>query len=67
MEKYFTAQKFYFAGLGIPLLLIVIGAYYLLKSMGYISNDVAFWPIILIAIGVYWLLQRITYNFFARK
>jgi len=46
-------------GIGFPLLLIIIGTYFLLKSLGYITDEAPFWSILLIAIGVYLLGKRI--------
>ncbi|MBR9691315.1 hypothetical protein GOV06_00870 [Candidatus Woesearchaeota archaeon] len=59
MKRVFDMKKQLQPGIGFPLLLIVIGVYYLLRDLGYIQQTVAFWPIILISIGVYWLTKRI--------
>ena len=61
-EGQFYTQRFSLRGLGIPLLLMVIGLYYLLRNLGYISENVPFWSIIFIVLGAYWLIQRLTYN-----
>ncbi len=53
----------YPSGIGFPLLIILIGVYYLLKSLGYIAESVVFWPIVVIALGVYWLIARLQKNF----
>ena len=57
--QWWKTKKQFYPGIGFPLLLIVIGMYFLLKSLGYIADDVPFWSILIIAIGVYLLGKRI--------
>ena len=67
MKKAFNMQKgFYPTGIGVPLLVVLIGVYFLLKSLGYIQDSAIFWPVVIIAIGVYWLIQRIQRNISAK-
>jgi len=42
-----------------PLLLLFIGVFWLLRSIGYISADFPFWPSLLIIVSVAWLLRRV--------
>ncbi|MBW2996019.1 hypothetical protein KY332_01830 [Candidatus Woesearchaeota archaeon] len=58
-KKVNVGKCFYPAGIGFPLLVILIGLYFLLKAMGYIQESAIFWPVVIISIGVYWLVQRI--------
>jgi uncharacterized membrane protein len=66
-DNWWKSHTYRSAGVGFPLLLIIIGAYYLLKSLGYITEEIPFWPILLIAIGIYWLGQRVVYNFYTKR
>jgi hypothetical protein len=40
-----------------PIVLIVAGAYLLLRNLGYIRDDI-FWPVVLIAVGLWLILRR---------
>jgi hypothetical protein len=41
-----------------PIVLIVIGAYLLLRNLGFIRDEV-FWPVVLILIGLWLILRRV--------
>jgi LiaI-LiaF-like transmembrane region len=40
-----------------PILLIIVGTYFLLHNLGWIRDDI-FWPLVLIGIGVWLILRR---------
>jgi hypothetical protein len=40
-----------------PIVLIVVGVYFLLRNLGWVRDDI-FWPLVLIAIGLWLILRR---------
>ena len=50
------------AGLGFPLIVLVIGLFWLGKDMGWIKTNISFWAVLLIVLGVYWLLKAIMWK-----
>ncbi len=42
-----------------PLLLLLIGLFWLSKEMGWLDTEIPFWPVVLILIAVYWIINRI--------
>ncbi|MBI2547763.1 hypothetical protein HYW21_00265 [Candidatus Woesearchaeota archaeon] len=59
-----TFTRFYHypgTGLGFPLLLLLIGGYFLAKSQGWIPADSSIWPYLLIGIGSWMLFKRILF------
>ena len=62
-KKINLTRGFQPTGIGVPLLVVMIGIYYLLKALGYIQDSALFWPILIIAVGVYWLVLRIQRNY----
>jgi hypothetical protein len=47
------------AGIGLPLLVLVIGLYWLAKELGYFQTTISIWPIIFIVFGIYWIIKAI--------
>jgi len=47
------------SGVGLPLILLIVGVYWLLKDLGYIQTNISIWPILLIVLGLYWIIGRI--------
>ncbi len=41
-----------------PIVLIVVGVYFLVHNLGLIRDDI-FWPLVLIGIGVWLILRRV--------
>lgn len=62
-ETKWQSFKCYKPGIGFPLVILLIGLYWLGRDLGWIETRISLWPIILIAIGLYWTLARL----FCRK
>ena len=50
----FSSRKL---NIGFPLLLLVIGVYWLAKDMGWIETTISIWPILLIVFSIYWIMK----------
>ncbi|MBU2476337.1 hypothetical protein KKG83_02595 [Candidatus Micrarchaeota archaeon] len=48
--------------LGFPLILLVIGIYWLGSDMGIWPVPFSIWPVLLIALASYWLIKGIIYK-----
>ena len=46
-------------GIGFPLLIILIGVYFLGTAQGWIPEETNFWAVLFIAIGLWMLLSRL--------
>ena len=49
------------SGFTLPLVLLVIGVYFLGKDLGWFAGNVSFWPVLLVVIAGYWILKRLVY------
>jgi hypothetical protein len=45
-------------GLGLGIILLVLGLFFLAKDLGWIPVTISLWPILLIAIALYMLFRR---------
>ena len=55
-------MKWYKPGIGVPLLLIVTGVYWLGNEMGWWPAPFSIWPVLLIVFGAYWLFKALIYR-----
>ncbi len=48
--------------LGLPLLILVIGLYWLGKDLGFWPSPVSIWTILFIVFGTYWLIKAVFFR-----
>ena len=49
-------------GVGLALILLVIGLFWLGKDMGWIDVKISIWPILLIVLALYWIVKAVWGN-----
>ncbi len=60
-EDFFDWKKMHWHsghGIGFPLLLLVIGIYWLGSELGIWPVNISIWPVILILVSLYWIIKR---------